>query len=108
MRFLAQTLTTVLSSLALTIAVLAGARADNPTLQAKTQEARPAKKVERVNINTADLATLKKLPGVGPVIAKRIIAFREAHGGFKRAEEILNVKGIGEKTFERLQPLIRI
>jgi len=75
---------------------------------AKTQQTDQAAKADLINVNTADLETLMKLPRVGPVIGQRIIDFREEHGGFKSLEEVMNVKGIGEKTFERLKPLIRI
>ncbi len=63
---------------------------------------------EKVNINTANLEALITLPRVGPVIAKRIIEFREQHGKFNKPEELMNVKGIGEKTFAKLAPLISL
>jgi len=63
---------------------------------------------EKVNINTSDLETLTTLPRIGPAIAKRIIEFREEHGGFKELKEIMNVKGIGEKTYAKLEPLITL
>lgn len=72
--------------------------------EAKTEQAQAAK----VNINTASAQELEALPRIGPATAQRIIAFREAHEGFKRAEELMNVKGIGTKTFERLEPLITL
>ena len=61
-----------------------------------------------VNINTADLAELDTLPGVGPTIAQRIIDYRTANGKFRTIEEIKNVKGIGDKTFEKLKPYITV
>jgi comEA protein len=60
----------------------------------------------RVDINTADAETLDLLPRIGPVLAGRIIEYRETHGVFRRVEEIMDVKGIGEKTLERLRPYI--
>lgn len=63
---------------------------------------------KRVNLNTATLEELDALPGVGPSTAKNIIAYREAHGGFAAPEEIMNVKRIGEKTFEKLKAHIRV
>lgn len=59
-----------------------------------------------VNINTADSELLQLLPGVGPAIAERIIAYREEYGNFSRTEEIMNVSGIGEKTFEKMKDMI--
>ena len=62
----------------------------------------------RVNINTAGETALDTLPGVGPAIAKRIIALREENGAFKSVEELMNVKGIGDKTFDKLKDRITI
>ncbi|MFQ9979837.1 MAG: helix-hairpin-helix domain-containing protein [Finegoldia magna] len=60
-----------------------------------------------VNINTADRNKLQTLPGIGPSKAKKIIEFREKNQ-FKKIEELKNVDGIGEKTFESLKSLITI
>ena len=54
------------------------------------------------NINTADSQTLQQLPGIGPVIAQRIMDYRDAHGAFDTIGELINVDGIGEKTLEKL------
>jgi len=61
-----------------------------------------------LNLNTADLKTLQTLPGVGPALAQRIVEYREKHGGFKKIEDLMNVQGIGEKTFLKLKPLIMV
>lgn len=62
----------------------------------------------RVNINTADETGLQEIPGVGPATAKKIISYREAHGRFSAIEEIKNVSGIGEKTFEKMKDMIGV
>ena len=62
----------------------------------------------RININTADLSKLKEIPGVGDVKAKSIIEYREKNGGFKSIEDIKNIDGIGEKTFEKIKDSITI
>ncbi|AFG35983.1 competence protein ComEA-like protein with helix-hairpin-helix repeat region [Fervidobacterium pennivorans DSM 9078] len=63
---------------------------------------------EKININTASLEELEKLPGIGPSKAQAIIDYRTNNGPFKSIEEIKNVKGIGEKTFEKLKDLITV
>ena len=63
---------------------------------------------ERVNINTADEELLQTLPGIGPALASRIVAYREENGGFQYLYELTNVKGIGSSTFEALQDLITL
>lgn len=62
---------------------------------------------ERVNINTADSEQLQTLTGIGPVTAEKIIEYREENGRFDNIEDIKNVSGIGEKTFEKLKDDIR-
>jgi competence protein ComEA len=63
---------------------------------------------EKININTASQAELQKLPRIGEVVAKRIIDFREKNGKFKKIEDIMKVKGIGEKTFTNIRDLITV
>ena len=61
-----------------------------------------------INLNTADQAALESLPRVGPALAKRIIAFRTAHGGFQSVDELTNVTGIGRKMFDQIAPLVTV
>ncbi len=61
-----------------------------------------------ININTADQATLELLPGIGETYARRIIDYRETNGGFKAVDELINIKGIGPKRFEKLRPVVTI
>ena len=61
-----------------------------------------------VNINTADSAMLQTLPGIGQQKAEQIIQYRESHGGFSSIEEIKNVSGIGDSTYERLKQSITV
>lgn len=61
-----------------------------------------------VNINTADSAKLELLPRVGPAVADRIVDYRKQNGPFKSAEDLMQVRGIGEKTFNLLKPYITL
>lgn len=61
-----------------------------------------------VNINTADASQLALLPRVGPSVSERILQFREDNGPFKSAEDLMLVRGIGEKTFALLEPHVTI
>lgn len=78
------------------------------------QEARrttPAAKASAsgpLNLNTATVAQLETLPGVGKSTAERILEYREKSGGFKKIEDLMNVRGIGEKSFLKLKPLITV
>jgi len=62
----------------------------------------------QVNVNTASAQELERLPGVGPALAARILEHREKNGAFKRVEDLMLVKGIGEKSFERLKPYVAL
>ena len=61
-----------------------------------------------VSLNTADLATLDTLPGVGPVLAQRILDWRTAHGRFTSVDELGEVSGIGDKLMARLRPRVAL
>lgn len=61
----------------------------------------------KVNINTADSAELQELEGVGPATADKIISYREENGRFRNIEDIKNVSGIGDKTFEKFRDKIK-
>ncbi len=61
-----------------------------------------------IDLNVADEPTLEQLPGVGPVLAGRIVAWREEHGGFVDVGQLREVSGIGEVTFQDLAPLVTV
>lgn len=61
---------------------------------------------KKIDINTASVTELQKLPRIGEKVAQRIVDFRKEHGEFKKIEEIMKVKGIGERTFKLIKDLI--
>ena len=63
---------------------------------------------EPLNINEAGEAELDQLPEIGPVLAERIVAYRAEHGPFARVEDLMNVEGIGEVTFEKIRELVTV
>ena len=62
----------------------------------------------RININTAPTSELEKLPGIGSALAERIVAHREQYGPFRRAEHLMMVRGISERKFRKLRPLVKL
>jgi len=61
---------------------------------------------EKIDINSASVQELQTLPQIGAVVAQRIVDYREKNGKFSKIEDIMKVKGIGEKTFLKIKPLI--
>lgn len=73
-----------------------------------SQEAEAGIKGGKVNINSADSVTLQTIPGIGPSKAARIIEYRDSQGRFKKIEDIKNVTGIGDMTFENIKDYITV
>jgi competence protein ComEA len=65
-----------------------------------------AAEVQKININTASAEELAELKGIGPSHAAKIVAYREKNGPFKMPEDLMQVSGIGQKTFDTNQELI--
>jgi competence protein ComEA len=79
-----------------------------PAWRAAAQEPAPAAGQKTINLNTATIEQLETLPGIGRKTAERIIEHREKVGAFKKVEELMNVKGIGEKSFLKIKPLLSV
>ncbi len=96
----------------LVVTLLFAAAAMAAPWSATAQEAKPPQSVKAaqtpVNLNTATPKELVALPGVGPATAARIVEYREKNGAFKKIEDLMNVRGIGEKTFLTLKPMITV
>jgi len=61
-----------------------------------------------LNLNTATVKELEGLPGVGPVLAKRIVEFRQKRGGFKRVDELLAIPGISERKWKAIRDKVEV
>jgi competence protein ComEA len=99
----------LLASLVIVSATLA-AQPGVQTAPAQTATAARAetKPAMLVNLNTATAAELEKLPGIGQKVAARIVEYRQQKGPFKKIEELMNVQGIGEKSFLQLRTQITV
>lgn len=74
----------------------------------KIESVRIKKEFTAININAADPELLCALPGIGPAYAERIINYRGRSGGFKKKEDLMKVKGIGPKKYEKISHLIDV
>lgn len=80
----------------------------SPSDDSTQSENRPTSSNEQINLNSATASALESLPGIGPAIAQTIIDHRNANGPFTSIGEIKNVKGIGDKLFEKIQDNITV
>jgi competence protein ComEA len=88
--------------------LLMGALLTAAVPDARAQQAATVAKAATIDLNSASVSDLESLPGVGRRTAERIIEYRQKNGSFKKIEELMNVKGIGEKSFLKLKPLIAV
>jgi comEA protein len=98
----------ILMAAILGIAVSAAAASAQNKSTPKAATAATATAAAPVNLNTATAEQLATIPGVGPKMAERIVDYRQKNGGFKKVEDLMNVSGVGEKSFLKMKPLITV
>jgi len=91
-----------------TIVVLAAALLGAGSFVQAAQAKPAAAPAVAVDINTASAEELASVPGIGQSLAGRIVELRDKEGPFRRVEDLLKVKGIGEKSFEKLRPYVKV
>ncbi|HKP45061.1 MAG TPA: helix-hairpin-helix domain-containing protein [Pyrinomonadaceae bacterium] len=86
--------------------VVAGCGTQSGNTKASRLQEKSSPAPLHININTASAQELEQLPGVGKVIAERIVSYREQNGRFKRREDVIMVDGISEKKYEEIRSMI--
>jgi len=87
----------------------AGGPLHQESANAHHEQSEPKKKpVELIDINQASEEDFARLPGIGPELARRIVAFRNKHGPFRRVEDLLAIRGIGHKKWKAIRPYLRV
>lgn len=90
------------------VALIVGAQAWLVAQKAQPAKADAGTPPAVVNINTASVEQLDSLPGIGAKMAARIVEYRQKNGPFKKVEDLMNVKGIGEKAFLKMKPQLTV
>ena len=93
---------------ALLVAAFSAATSAAQDTTRRTSAAASASASAPVNLNTATAAQLETLPGIGKATAERILEYRQKNGSFKKVEDLMNVRGVGEKSFLKLKPLVTV
>ena len=87
--------------------LIAAAAAPVPAAAPKAAEAQKSLAAP-IDVNAATSDALQAIPGIGAVIAERIVKWREEHGPFQQVDDLMKVQGIGEKLLEKLRPYVRV
>ena len=95
----------LVAALVCTLGVAMNARAAQEAPKAPASTAASA---AALNLNSASVAQLEALPGIGRAMAERIVEYRQKNGSFKKTEDLMNVRGIGEKNFLKMQPYVAV
>lgn len=94
--------------LAIVVALVAASSPADALHQQPETSASAQESTVTVDLNAATAAQLESLPGIGATMAERILEYRLEHGDFSKIEELMNVRGIGEKSFLKLRPLVSV
>jgi len=98
----------MMTALVLVLGLVASAVSAQETARPSKGSTASASAGAPVNLNTATAAQLEALPGIGKSTAERILEYRQKNGGFKKIEDLMNVRGIGEKSFLKMKGLITV
>jgi competence ComEA-like helix-hairpin-helix protein len=90
------------------LAAAADTALPGPVTRSHPSPRKPPLPSASIDINSATLAELVQLPGIGDAYARRIVAYREGHGRFSRIDDIMRVSGIGPKKFQALRPFVTV
>lgn len=88
--------------------ILVGATVSTSVAAQEGNQVSAEQQIPTVNINTASVAELKSLPGIGNVTAQRILDYREKIQSFSNTSQLMDVKGIGKKSFEKIRELVSV
>jgi competence protein ComEA len=94
--------------LAILLVVQPGLQANPVSAQQAEAEKGEGTTASTIDVNQASEEDFARLPGIGPELARRIVAFREKHGPFRRVEDLLVIKGIGHKKWRKIRPHLRV
>jgi competence protein ComEA len=94
--------------LGLSLALLPSASPKLAAAERPAETKAPVAEKAAVDLNSSTVEGLAAVPGIGPVLAERIVKWREQNGPFRRVEDLLKVQGIGEKSLEKLRPHVKV
>jgi len=103
-----RTLLSTLTAAVFLCAHMTPASAQTPPIAKSSRSAAKPSFSGTININTASATALEALPGIGAKTAALIVEYRQKNGPFKKVEELMNIRGVGEKSFLKLRPQITV
>jgi competence protein ComEA len=98
----------MMTAIVLVLGLVATAASAQEAARPSTKAATSSSSGTPINLNTATVAQLETLPGIGKSTAERILEYRQKNGGFRKVEDLMNVRGIGEKSFLKMKALITV